>query len=53
MVGQKVHDPGTEVLVEAQVLELGDQFDGDYCIKCRTVVNEQHPDIDVWVLKVG
>lgn len=33
------------MLVETQVLELGDQFIGDYCVECCAVVNEQHPDI--------
>lgn len=47
------HDPGAEVLVGAKVLELGDQFVGDYCTECCPVVKEHHPDICIWVFKVG
>lgn len=53
MVGQEVHDAGAEVLVEAQILELEDQFVGDYCIECSTMVNVHHPDVCTWMLEVS
>lgn len=52
-VSQEAPDPGAECDAQSQVPELGDQPEGNYNIKWRTVIDEQQTLTDVQVGEGG
>lgn len=42
---EEVKDPLAKGNYEAQVLERSDEFEGDDCVACRPVADEQPPEI--------
>lgn len=51
-VGEKVHDPGTEVGGETKVEQLPEEYVRDNCVKSMAVINKKHPDIGSSVFEV-
>ncbi len=50
---QEVQDPAAQRSVQSQSLELRNQCDRHYGVKCWTIIHEQHPHIGVLFFQVG